>query len=82
MVAKAIDQAIGILGNANKLAKALDVSPQTVYRWKRKGYIPGAYAYYVAEQCGGWLTYDEIKEDTRRFLKAKQVKAQLTKDGN
>ena len=81
MPIRLIDQVIGHFGNAHRMALALHVAPQTVYRWREQGWLPSKYAAAVAYHTYGEISEIEVLKDTEKRVKALKVHQNLQDEG-
>jgi DNA-binding transcriptional regulator YdaS (Cro superfamily) len=54
---------IKFAGSQSRLARALDVSPQVVQNWVKRGRISATCAIEAEEQTNGFITKEELRPD-------------------
>jgi DNA-binding transcriptional regulator YdaS (Cro superfamily) len=59
---------IKFAGSQSRLARALDVSPQVVQNWVKRGRISATAAIEAEEQTNGFITKEDLRPDVDSWL--------------
>ena len=59
---------IEFAGSQARLARALDVSPQVVQNWVKRGRISATCAIDAEQQTNGFITKEELRPDVENWL--------------
>lgn len=65
----ALDKAISAAGSATELAKRLDVTPQNIFNWRKRG-VPAERVPDVVDAAGGAVLAHELRPDLPRLFPA------------
>ncbi len=74
-----IDQIIAAFGSGHAMAKKLAVAPQTVYRWRDKGWVPEKYAAAIS-YFHSRFDIEAMREDAKRRETAYETAKRLRGD--
>ena len=66
--ASALDRLIQFCGSQARLARALDVSPQVVQNWVKRGRISATAAIDIERESNGAFTRQELRPDVESWI--------------
>lgn len=76
---KALKTAEAVIGSQSALAKAIDVAPQVVNNWHRRGNVPADYCPAIERATQGQVTCEELRPDVDwGYLRESAQRTQIT----